>query len=306
MQFVRLSVACAGLVVSFNAAARAGSDPFADSVVSYSAGPTPTSGYTTPAVALGSPERFTGEGVFPSVVSPFSPPFGTDEIVSISPGGHLTLAFDEPVSDDADNLFGIDLIIFANAGFIDGDFPNGIVAGAFGDDGGLIEVSADGSTWFTITGVTADGLMPTMGYLDGGAYDTAPAALLTDFTRPVDPLLTLKHMNGRDLPDTRAAYFGSGGGTGVDIASTGLPAISFVRISNPPSAIENIEIDALADAAPRQAGDANLDGLVDVNDLLGVITTWGVRQPGTLPSDFNNDGVVDVVDLLEVITNWGA
>ena len=79
-----------------------------------------------------------------------------------------------------------------------------------------------------------------------------------------------------------------------------------MRISNRASAVENIELDALTDASPRQAGDVDLDGDVDVNDLLGVITTWGVHQPGTLPSDLNNDGLVNVVDLLEVITNWGA
>lgn len=295
-----------GIVLASAHSALAGTDPFADRVVSYDPGPSPTPGYTNPAVALGSPERFTGEGIFPSVVSPFSPPFGTDEIVSISPGGHLTLAFDEPITNDPNDLFGIDLIIFSNTGFIDGDYPNGVVAGVFGDDGGVIEVSADGINWHTISGVQADGLMPTMGYLDSGPYDASPGLQPTVFTRPVDPRLTLKHMFGRDLAGIRAVYYGAGGGTPVDIASTGLASISFVRISNPPGATDNIEIDAVADAAPRRPGDANLDGVVNVDDLLAVIVNWGVRDPGEPPADFNDDDLVNVDDLLTVILNWGG
>ena len=49
-------------------------DPFADSVLAYDAGSNPAPGYTDPSSALGSPERFTGERVFPGVVSPFNPP----------------------------------------------------------------------------------------------------------------------------------------------------------------------------------------------------------------------------------------
>lgn len=305
MQATGSRFAVAGAVLSLNAAVFAGGGPFADAVVSYNPGPSPSSGYTTSAVALGQPERFTGEGLFPSVVSPFSPAFGTDEIVSISPGGHLTLAFDEPIANDPNNLFGIDFIIFSNVGFIDGDYPNGSVAGVFSDDGGTVEVSADGLTWFLINGVSADALMPTMGYLDGGAYDFAPGTSLTEFTRPVDPFLTLAHMTGRDLAGVRSAYYGSGGGAGIDIASTGLTAISFVRISNPAGAAANMEIDAVADAAPRESGDADLDGNVNINDLLEVINNWGVRVPGSPPTDLDNDGITEIDDLLEVINHWG-
>src|SRR2546423_14112086 len=64
---------------------------YAAQVISYSPGTTPASGFTISSSALGEPERFTGEGVFPGVVSPFNPPFRPNEIVSIGEGGQITL-----------------------------------------------------------------------------------------------------------------------------------------------------------------------------------------------------------------------
>jgi len=111
-------------------------------------------------------------------------------------------------------------------------------------------------------------------------------------------------MLGRDLAGVRALYRGSGGGVGIDLADVGLNAVTFVRISNPLGALENIEIDAVADAAPRLPGDVDLNGLVNVNDLLAVISNWGTVAPGDPPADFNNDGVVNVDDLLMVLVHW--
>jgi len=58
---------------------------------------------------------------------------------------------------------------------------------------------------------------------------------------------------------------------------------------------------------------ADIDGSnsVDVNDLLAVITTWGVCPgcpPATCPGDISpagGDCNIDVNDLLLVITTWG-
>ncbi len=55
-------------------------------------------------------------------------------------------------------------------------------------------------------------------------------------------------------------------------------------------------------------GDTNNDGVVDVTDLVNVISGWGsdgLGQPGRI-SDLNCDGIVDVLDLVEVITGWGV
>jgi thermitase len=48
--------------------------------------------------------------------------------------------------------------------------------------------------------------------------------------------------------------------------------------------------------------DTNLDGTVDVDDLVAVILAWGGHDPA---ADTDNDGVVGVDDLVAVILAWG-
>lgn len=53
-------------------------------------------------------------------------------------------------------------------------------------------------------------------------------------------------------------------------------------------------------------GDLNGDGVVDVSDLLILLSAWG--PCATLfdcTADLNGDGLVDVADLLILLTNWG-
>jgi len=232
-----------------------GADPWADAVVSYDPGSGAAEGYTDPAVVLGTPERYTGEGVWPGVVSMFNPAWGADEIVSIGDGGQLTVRFDEPITDDPSHLYGVDLIIFGNAGFIDVAYPNGQIgdpAGMFGADPAVIEVSADGVTFFEIPDVFADALFPTQGYLDSGPYDASPGSEPADFLRPMNPSLSLSDFDGLSYAEALALYDGSGGGAPVDLAwavdSEGQPAgltqAWYVRIRY--SGPANAEIDAFA------------------------------------------------------------
>ena len=288
----------------------AGDDPFADQLISYDQGANAAPGYTDAATTLGSPERFTGEGVFPGVVSVFNPPFGTDEIVSIGAGGHLEVRFDTPVTDDPANPFGIDLLIFGNAGFIDVAYPSGVAAGLFGDDGCIVEVSPDGVTWFEIAGAHGDGLYPTLGYLDAGPYDTEPGRVPSDFTRPVDPVLTTADFTGLDNAAILALYVGSGGGAGVDIGSVGLAAVCCVRITNPgdPAETPACEIDAFTDVAPVfAAADLDMDGVVGVTDFLMLLAAWGPcpDPPVECPADLDGSGDVGIDDFLNLLAAWG-
>jgi probable HAF family extracellular repeat protein len=54
---------------------------------------------------------------------------------------------------------------------------------------------------------------------------------------------------------------------------------------------------------PIVIGDATGDGIVNVNDLLAVITAWGACT-ATCSADVNSDGTVNVLDLLTVINHW--
>ncbi len=54
-------------------------------------------------------------------------------------------------------------------------------------------------------------------------------------------------------------------------------------------------------ASPCPA-DITDDGVVDVLDLLEVLSQWG----GSGSADITGDGIVDVLDLLEVLAAWGA
>jgi hypothetical protein len=53
-------------------------------------------------------------------------------------------------------------------------------------------------------------------------------------------------------------------------------------------------------------GDVNGDSVVNVNDLLAIISHWGPASPNFPAADIDQNGVVNVSDLLAVISHWGA
>ena len=55
---------------------------------------------------------------------------------------------------------------------------------------------------------------------------------------------------------------------------------------------------------PCPADVAGNDGVVNIADLLAVISAWG--QGAGNPADVNGDGTVNISDLLAVISAWGA
>lgn len=248
-----LIAAAAGFLVMFSATAQ-GADPYADEVMSYVAGSGSASPFDNPQVTLGSPERFTGEGIFPSAVTPFNPAFGTNEIVSLRGGGELVLRFDEPIFNDAANPFGIDFIVFGNSFFVDSDYPNAVVGGLFSaTSAGRVDVSQDGLRWIEVNGARPDRLFPTAGYSDlSDAYSLVAGLVESDFTKPVDPSFDPM---GLSYTQVLAAYAGSGGGAGVDFGPTGLASISYVRVRNAGTS-EVVQIDGVSDVSVPAPGAA--------------------------------------------------
>lgn len=225
-------------------------DPWADHVEAYTSGVGVQPEYDSPTAALGSPSRFSNDPTpaWSSVVSPFSPAYLPDQVVSIGPGGSLTLRFDEPVVNDAANPFGVDLLVFGNA-FYSVNFVTGITNGQLGGSNasGVIEVSQDGLLWSTVPGVRPDSLFPTLGYSDvTDPFSSTPGSVEADFTRPVNPAFNAA---GLDYAGILAGYNGSGGGVGVSLDSVGLPWVSYVRLSLPSDATGTIEVDGVSDVA---------------------------------------------------------
>lgn len=68
-----------------------------------------------------------------------------------------------------------------------------------------------------------------------------------------------------------------------------------------------LELLASWGANPGHRADTSGDGVVNVTDLLALLGAWG--QCPALPkcrADFNFDGIVNVTDLLKVLASWGT
>jgi hypothetical protein len=321
------------LILSWLAPAAMASD-YAAQVVEYVEGSgipfdfiNPDEDYNNPATALGRPTidttgdnnslNGTGPAANAVPVVPVYQPFRYFEVVSIGQGGHLTLKFDHPVVDDPRNPCGIDLIVFGNANqtingvdrWRNGD-PNlmtvrGLVAGR---EPAKVSVSQDGATWYTYTnGPFADDFAPTL----GRRYDPAhpdPAlpgnlwwGAATDPTWPLSPSLTAASFTGWTVAQIAIRYGRSAGGTGFDLAASGMGWIQYVRIDNPANSGMVPEIDAMADVASRPVPDFDCDGDVDADDLAFFTACLtgpfaGPPRPGCERADADQDGDVDQVD----------
>ncbi len=231
------------------AAGIAQANPFADSVPigGYTPGLNVTPGYDDPTRALGMPTLTNGDPF--GDVTPFNGAFLSDHLVQVGDGGELIVYFDTPVVDDPLNPFGIDLLVFGNSFFFQPDLFGDSAEDVFADPA-QIAVSQDGVNFVDVTTVFADSLFPTSGFLDTpGPFDLG-GSVQSDFTKPVDPAID---WFGKTFAEIVALYDGSGGGTGVDLAETGLASIQYVRITSLGGV--TAEIDAFADvaAAPEPA-----------------------------------------------------
>lgn len=211
---------------------------FAETVVTYDPGLGFTPGFTNAAAALGEPSRAT-PGAFGGPVDPFNPPYLTSQLISLGAGGSLTVKFSNPVLNHPRNRFGVDFIIFGNAGFIitnDFSFETFDWIGTPATDGSLfaqnpgetrVSVSREGVMFYPLNPAlapTVDGLLPTDG--------------VGDFHTPADPTLTPADFAGLTATQIRALYLGAAGGTGYDISSAqtadGQPVklaqINYVRV----------------------------------------------------------------------------
>jgi hypothetical protein len=193
---------------------------------------------------------------------PVYPAFRAHELVFLGEGGTITLAFNHPVSDDAENPYGIDFIVFGNAyhiigggqGWVNGDPRSVTVGPSGGSEPGIVSVSQDGTIWYSFTndpnfmsgdpnfiklaedagdGPFCDGFAPTLGRV----YNTDPCYVDTSLgdwnqwwaeptnpTLPLDPSLSYASFDGMSVARIAETYGDSAGGTGYDLARLDLPA----------------------------------------------------------------------------------
>ncbi len=230
--------------------------PFAGEVIAYDPGEgyakdwATGAGYTKTGSILGPPSSVTS-GEFGGSVTPFSPPFLLDQILSIGRGGWVTVKFDQPIRNEPLNPFGLDFIVFGAAGFAitNGDFTGGGITDGtlFGQAEGAtrVSVSTDGEAWFVLNPELApsiDGYYPTDGSGDAGV--------------PVNPSLGVSEFAEAGLAKLKELYGGSAGGTGFDldwaVDAGGKPVTlgqtQFVRLE---VLSGRAEIDALSDVRPK-------------------------------------------------------
>jgi len=222
---------------------------FADAVIAYTPGAGVSTSYTNPISALGEPSRVT-PGSFGGPVDPFDSAYLTSQLVSVGTGGSLTLEFVTPITNNPANPFGLDFIIFGDAGFTitNGDYSGGgITDGSmYGNNTGTtrVSVSADGATFYTLNAAlapTVDTLFPT----DGAG----------NFFLPVNPGLAASAFSGQGLVGIATRYAGSGGGAGYDLAwaqdTNGAPVtLDFARYVRVEVLSGKADIDAVAAVSP--------------------------------------------------------
>lgn len=208
---------------------------YGDKVVSYDPGVLPSNllSFTNAQAALGMPSQVT-PGAYGGPVDPFNPPYLNAQLVSIGQGGSLEVGFPYGISNSPSNAYGLDFIIYGNAGFMitNGDFAGGGITdgklfGQASAGSARVLVSPDHEKFYELRSALSpvvDGYFPTDG---SGAFGA-----------PVDPTLTGASFSGLGLAGIRAKYAGSAGGAGFDLAwavdSQGMPvtlnAIHYLRI----------------------------------------------------------------------------
>ena len=217
--------------------------PFATQVVSYAnLGDSP---YDSPDVALGQPaltlyDSWGNETVGISMV------YGAwteDAVVSLKDGGHLAVKFDQPITNNPLNPYGLDFTVFGNSfftgksGWVDGStdmaaYQINSSGAVFGQGTGMtVSVSQDGQTWHTFESPLAGIYWPTQAFsrwdIAAGAWDQTS---VSDFTKPMNPNLMGEQFGNLTVAEALGLYEGSGGGRSFDIGALGLDWIQYVRV----------------------------------------------------------------------------
>jgi hypothetical protein len=211
-------------------------------VVDYDAGINYSAGYTNPTAAIGAGPTDTGEfmgTVF--YVNPFNAPYSTDDVVSIGAGGHITLQLDVFANALGDVA---EIGIFSYQFFNQDGWPSGgtgTTAQTFRPaQFACIDVSNNGTDWVSLNaGQAIQCDVPANAFADEAG--TVPS----DYGMPFSG--TISDFDGTaSVQDTIDVYNGSAGGTWVDISSTGLDSVGYIRLSVATDATTSFELESIS------------------------------------------------------------
>lgn len=239
--------------------------------------------------------------------------------VGLTQAAQLVVEFDQPVSNNPDDggayHWGIDLIVHGNASFAATTAVAAnanlntltLTGGVIAEPLEIVVAQSPSGPWF-VADVPGDALFPTQPW----AWDRAAGAWTgepQDWSKPVDPSLTVAELTAGSAADAIDLYDGSAGGTGIDLErltdETGNPAsldwIRFVRVRDP--AGNGGEICALADvpAGPPPGSGCNAAdlalplGVLDLADIGGFVGAFSIGDP--LADIADPAGVLDLADI---------
>ncbi len=279
--------------------------------------------FNNPDAALGRPTVDTTGDDFPIPmdinvpVVPVNPPFRAHELVYLGEKGTITLGFSHPVSDDTENPYGIDFIVFGNSAqsigqnqqYTNGNPQSVTVSSTGGIEPGIVSVSQDGQTWYSFAndpnfmksdpnfiildpnsqnGPFCDGFAPTLGRVYDPCYANTEIgtwnlwwAESTNPTLPLNPGLSYKSFDGMSVARIAQTYGDSAGGTGYDLSRLDLPV-------EPNTGLKWFQYIRIDDA--KGGGTAEIDAVADVS------CPGDYKHPAPI-GDLNGDYCVDNEDI---------
>ena len=221
----------------------------ANAVVAYAPG-TLTGSYVYPSSswtagpALGLPATTEGYSFDNSVVTPFNAQYNPADMVGLAgTGGSIEFHLSAPLATT-----GRTLGVHSSAGLSDAAYPAGTnltpAEPYTSPRSATVLVSQDG-TRFVSLGVQSFDL-PTNVYTDVSAAQTnTPGTVPADFAKSFTG--TLSNFDGETFQQTLATLNGSGGGTWLDLSTTGLSAVNYVEFQTAPG--QTLYVNALTGVA---------------------------------------------------------
>lgn len=216
----------------------------AQSVVNYDFGTDSNAGYHDVSTATGETSRITGSwGDTTSLSNPYGNPWSSADWVSIGKGGHITLQLQNYAIPQA-AAPELNVLVFQQLNTGDNS--------PFYDREARVSVSENGTDWVSLNNnniISFD--VPATGYVfdngipydvQWGSYGDILTADLGDYT-PSDYGLPMPGTLGSG---TLAEVYGnSGGGNWLDISSTGLSQVGFIRFDVDANAPAYLALDAV-------------------------------------------------------------